>query len=85
MLDLLEASLLGPEGEAWVRDTEYISKEYKELLTAQSVSAQACTMVDPWKRHLKTLIDTKQPSVLAQLWNCINRVRVPTITGYDSQ
>ena len=71
---LLEAPLLGPEGDAWKNSPREMPQDYENWVDAQLYSEQASKEYANFKDIIFPLDKTKNKAVLDNMWKYVNLV-----------
>ncbi|KAF9010573.1 hypothetical protein BDQ17DRAFT_1346459 [Cyathus striatus] len=69
---ILDAALLGPDGEKWKKLQRRVPKEYELWMEAQILSDTASSEISNYKDIIYPLEKTRNQGILDNLWNCIN-------------
>ncbi|KAF8973070.1 hypothetical protein BDZ97DRAFT_1779193 [Flammula alnicola] len=80
--ELLEASLFGPEGEAWKQQPRQMPEEYESWIDAQIYSGKASNMFAAFKDIIFPLEKTRNRPVLDNMWKQINNNYI-SVSGFD--
>lgn len=74
--EMLEAPLLGPDGDKWRKEPRQMPEEYENWVDAQILSEKASSNVDNWKHLVHPLEKTQDAKVLEKLWQTLHLVSV---------
>lgn len=72
--ELLEAPLIGAEGEAWKKQPRQMPEQFEEWIDAQMYSRHASEQITNFKDVIFPLEKTKKQPVLDKMWTLINAV-----------
>lgn len=75
--EILEAQLLGPQGEQWRKQPRSVPEEFTRWIEAQSLSEEASRGLGNKLNIIFPLENTMKKDVVNAMWIRINDVRAP--------
>ncbi|OCH91443.1 hypothetical protein OBBRIDRAFT_753183 [Obba rivulosa] len=70
--EMLEAPLLGPDGEKWRKEQRQMPEEFENWLDAQIYSDKVSKKVDNWEQLVFPIEKTQHAQILDKMWQTVN-------------